>query len=214
MAQKAPEQTGKDHYHHGDLRAAAIGATLDIIREDGLDAVTMRNVAKRVGVTHGALYQHFRDKKLLLSVVSEQGYEKLATKMRAARRRAGPDPLAQIRSLAVAYVFFAADEPAHFRVMSEPELTCDADEYPPLWDAHNAVVDLIVQAVEAAQQRGKLRPGDSRDVAMTLWTFTHGYAETGRTRRGFFHEAAQPPKGKAAIKRHFLSVFEPLLAGL
>jgi len=201
-------------YHHGDLRSAAISAAADIINEGGLNAVSMRNVARRVGVTHSALYQHFADKRFLLSAVSEQGYRRLTMRMRAAQRRAGGDALAKIRSLAVAYVFFAADEPAHFRAMSEPELTCRADEYPPLWEVHDAAVGLIVLAVAAAQHSGKLLAGAPRDIAMTLWTFTHGYAETSRTRRGFFHELADAPRGKPAVRRHFLSVVEPLLDGL
>jgi len=214
VPRRVSRQTTRTAYHHGDLRSAAISGAVDIIKEEGLDAVSMRNVAGRAGVTHGALYQHFENKKFLLSAVSEQGYVRLATRMRAAQRRAGGEPLGGIRALAVAYVFFAADEPAHFRVMSELELTCAEDEYPPLWEAHNIVVGLIVQAVEAAQRSKTLRAANSRDVAMTLWAFTHGYAETSRTRRGFFHELADPPKGKPAIKRHFLSVLEPVLAGL
>ena len=206
--------TRSQRYHHGNLRAAAVAAAVEIIKDEGLDAVSMRNVAARAGVTHSALYQHFRDKRTLLSAVSEQGYRRLADRMRAARRRAGGDELAQIQALAVTYVFFAADEPAHFRIMNEPELTAGADEYPPLWEAHNAVVDLIFQAVEAAQLKAKLSSGDAGQMAMTLWTFTHGYAETSRTQRGFFHEQAEPPRGKPAIRRHFLAVFEPLLAGL
>jgi len=203
----------KRAYHHGDLRSAAVSAAADIIKEKGLDAVSMRKVAKRAGVTHGALYQHFDDKRFLLSAVSENGYQRLARGMRAAQRRAGGDALERIRSLAIAYIFFAANEPAHFRIMSEPELTCSVDEYPSLWESHDAVVGLLVQAVEAAQLGRTLRPGDPREIALTLWTFTHGYAETIRTGRGFYHDLADPPRGKPNIKRHFLGVFEPILAG-
>lgn len=204
----------KPAYHHGDLEAAAVDAAIEIIQAQGLDAVSMRQVAAKAGVTHGALYQHFDDKRKLLSVVSEEGYRRLEKKMAAARNKASTDPIAQIEALAVAYVFFAADDPAYFRIMSEPDLTCRANEYPPLWDAHNDVVALIVDAVAAAQSAKLLhKNAPARDIAMTLWTFTHGYAETGRTRRGFFHEHANPPKSKTAIKKHLLSVLRPLLAG-
>ena len=203
----------KASYHHGDLESAAVDAAIQIIQSDGLDAVSMRQVATRAGVTHGALYQHFEDKRKLLSVVSEEGYRRLGKKMAAAQKKAGSDSVEQIKALAVAYVFFAAEDPAYFRIMSEPDLTRRANEYGPLWEAHNAVVTLIVNAVSTAQSLNILGGTNARDVAMTFWTFTHGYAETYRTKRGCFHESANPPKSKAAIRKHFLSVLAPMLAG-
>ena len=213
---RVPDKTLKaSSYHHGDLSRAAIETAIDLIADRGIDAVSMRSVASRIGVTHGALYQHFDSKKKLLSIVSERAYNMLAKKMRSAAKSAGQEPIQRLQGLAAAYVLFAMDEPALFRVMGEPTLTCDASDYPPLWEAHDRVVELLIKVVSAAQAEGSLSQRiETSELAMTIWTFTHGYAETCRTGRGFFHNLASPKKTKPALRSHLTATLDNLLIGL
>jgi AcrR family transcriptional regulator len=97
-------------YHHGNLPQALVDAAVALIDEQGLDALTLRKVARRVGVTHAAPYRHFRDKQALLSAVAAHGYERLA----AALLRCKP-AAPTIHGAGV--LDFARAHPAQFRIM-------------------------------------------------------------------------------------------------
>lgn len=200
-------------YHHGDLKRSAREAAAAIIAEEGLEAVSMRRVAERAGATHSSIYQHFDEKKTLLSAVATEGFRDLAKKMQQAAR--GVDgALDRVRAMAAAYVHFAAERTAHFRVMSEPDVTHRSGADSELWAAHGVVLDLLCDAVAKAQDAGALRAGDSQALAISIWTFTHGYAEAVRTRRGFYHERLRPATSRRAIGAHFRATLDPLLTGL
>lgn len=102
-------------YHHGDLRAAAIAAGMQMLREgDGLD-LGLRALAREVGVSATALYRHFPDKESLLDALAAEGIRRLGTLQAAAWKQAGGGTEA-FRAIGVAYVRFAHDEPAVFRL--------------------------------------------------------------------------------------------------
>lgn len=104
-------------YHHGDLRAALLRAAVDALGESGPAAISVREVARRAGVSHTAVSYHFGDKAGLLTAVAVEGYELLASAMVTARQ--------QHRSfleIGVAYVQFAVAHPAYFDVMYQPHL--------------------------------------------------------------------------------------------
>src|ERR1700726_2167298 len=110
-------------YHHGDLRAACLRAAMELLEEDGAAGLSVRAVARRAGVSPGAPYRHYADRDALVSAVAAEGYRELAGYLSAAHPSPStPDDLAAV---AVAYVQFALDRPALFRVMfAEP---CDRD---------------------------------------------------------------------------------------
>lgn len=115
---------GRATYHHGDLRRALINAAVTIIADHGAEAFTLREAARRLGVNHRAAYRHFADKTSLLAAVGEQGFAALSE---AARTEIGAatDPQARLLAMARAYVAFADEHPAHFRVMFGPRLNED-----------------------------------------------------------------------------------------
>jgi len=104
-------------YHHGDLRAALLRAAVEAIGQAGPAAMSLREVARRAGVSHAAAAYHFGDKAGLLTAVAAQGYRMLTQELQNAR-----DSRRGFLEVGVAYVRFAVSHRAHFEVMYRPEL--------------------------------------------------------------------------------------------
>src|SRR3954469_25709719 len=117
MVTRAVRTVRKRAYHHGDLERALVDTAVRMIQEEGVDALTLRGVGSRVGVSRTALYRHFDDKQALLARVASEGFrrfhEALATAAaRAAARHADPMP-----AMAAAYAKFARSHPSHYQTM-------------------------------------------------------------------------------------------------
>ncbi len=104
-------------YHHGDLRRALLDAAVAAIIEAGPAAMSLRDLARRAGVSHAGPTHHFRDKPGLLTALATEGYDLLATALTAARAESG-----SALELGLAYVRFAGCHRAHFQVMFRPDL--------------------------------------------------------------------------------------------
>jgi AcrR family transcriptional regulator len=112
-------------YHHGDLSRALVEATLRLIEERGVEHVTLREVAKRVGVSPGAPFRHFAGKTALLTAVAEQAMARLRTEIDTALAETESrtdDPLARFRAFGVAYLRWARRNPTHFQIVSTRRL--------------------------------------------------------------------------------------------
>src|SRR5258705_12822442 len=110
-------------YPHGDLRTALVRAAMELLEESGQTALSLRAVARRVGVSPAAPYRHYADREALVAAVAAVGYRELAARLAAAH----PSPATpeEMISVAIAYVQFALERPALFRIMfTEP---CDRD---------------------------------------------------------------------------------------
>ncbi len=207
--EKTPARRAKPRgtYHHGDLRRAVLDAATALIRERGSEAFTLREAARLVGVDHAAVYRHFEDKRALLAVVAEEGFVAIAGRIRD--EMAGlPETsvLERLKALASAYVGFALDNPAHFRVMLGPRLNEDG-RFPSLESAIEGAVTLLLDEVRRGRRLGLLRDARTRDMAMTVWTAAHGYASLallGRIKHGDSVRAAA----------YLEVVVAPVLAGL
>ncbi len=119
---ETPTRNRTSPYHHGDLRAALVEAAVRTIEDVGPAAMSLREVARRAGVTHPAATYHFGDKAGLLTAVAAQGYRLLGDALRQAQERT-----ADFLEVGVAYVRFAVTHRAHFEVMYRPELYDTAD---------------------------------------------------------------------------------------
>jgi AcrR family transcriptional regulator len=115
-------------YHHGNLRPALIKAGLRALAEHGPDGFTLRDVARRAGVTPPAVYRHFEDKDQLLAAVAGECVELMLDSGEAAVAEASDNALARFRHAGIAYVQFAVSHPEHFRVLSLPDVR---DRLPP-----------------------------------------------------------------------------------
>ncbi len=161
----------KSAYHHGDLRSALVEAGLAILAEGGDPAsLTLRETARRAGVSAMAPYRHFADKDALLAAIAAIGFERLAEAQRAADD--APSPAAALRAQGVAYVAFALRNPALFRLMfgaAQPSMGHDA-----LATAAKSSFDLLVAGVASlAPDAGP--PGDM-DRVLAHWSLVHGLA--------------------------------------
>ncbi|MBU8894496.1 TetR/AcrR family transcriptional regulator [Corallococcus sp. H22C18031201] len=170
---QATERTEKSRYHHGDLRQALVDAAVALIAEEGFAALTLREVARRAGVTHAAPYRHFADKEALLEAVAAEGYRAMAREMRQRMERV-TGPLEQLITAGEAYVLFAVRHPPHFRVMFGPHFTRPHE--PVASEAGEDAFSLLVRCIEAGQAAGLLRAGDRLSLALTAWSQVHGLA--------------------------------------
>jgi AcrR family transcriptional regulator len=116
------KKTRKPSYHHGNLRSALLDAALELVRDAGLGAISLREVARRAGVSHAAPAHHFGDKAGLLTALATRGYELFGEALRAAAARAGDQPQRRLAWVGWAYVMFAAENRAYFEIMFRPEL--------------------------------------------------------------------------------------------
>ncbi|MBK7976355.1 MAG: TetR/AcrR family transcriptional regulator [Deltaproteobacteria bacterium] len=163
-------------YHHGDLPNALVAAALELVRAEGSEALTLRAVARRAGVSEAAPYRHFADKDALLAAVAEQGFVSLRREMDAASARSSDvDTLTRLRRLGAAYVRFAVEHGAHFRVMSGP-VVARRKQYPSLDRAANETFSRFVQALLDAQSDGFVAEGDIEELSLAAWAFVHGLA--------------------------------------
>lgn len=157
-------------YHHGDLRNALLAAGADAAREIGAEQLSLREVARRAGVSHAAAYNHFADKKDLLRGLAIRAFEDLAVEL----RRAGEHETGGLDDLAVAYLRFAMSRPAEFRFMFQRSL-CMPDGVPdPLEEASRAAEHALVEKIVRLQAGGRLRAGDPAAVALVVWSQVHG----------------------------------------
>jgi AcrR family transcriptional regulator len=161
------------NYHHGDLPAALIAAALEIVEESGVGALTLRGVARRVGVSHAAPAHHFRDRRALIAAVAAEGFrllhERISVETGASAGRAA------LHACGRAYIRFAVAHPARFRVMFSPELA-DKTDQPELAAAADATHGLLLAAVRDAQALHQVRGGDPESIAALAWATVHGYS--------------------------------------
>src|SRR5882757_11417219 len=113
-------------YHHGNLRPALVRAAVELLEESGETALSLRAVARRAGVSPAAPYRHYADREALVSAVAALGYRELAERLAAAHP--SPSTPEQLTSVAVAYVQFALERPALFRLMFGDSCDRDNDE--------------------------------------------------------------------------------------
>lgn len=162
--------TVKFPYHHGSLRAALMDATEDILSEKGVENFSLREAARRAGVSPAAPAHHFGDRRGLLTAVAARAFEELC---RTLAESAAGSPLAA-RVICEAYVRFAADRPARFQLMWRASLLDQTNRaYRDAADRAFAILDRAV----TGQERAIDLPGSPELVpSLTAWCLIHGFA--------------------------------------
>jgi AcrR family transcriptional regulator len=149
-------------YHHGDLRQALLDEAIEVIASSGVAALSLRDLARRAGVSHAAPTHHFGDKAGLLTVLATEGYTQLGDALLSAP----PTFLDQ----GVAYVRFALDHPAHFEVMFRPGLYHQHD--PSLTAAQSRTSKALYSGAATLPPTG----ADPRITGLAGWSMAHGLA--------------------------------------
>ncbi|MPY62063.1 TetR/AcrR family transcriptional regulator [Streptomyces spongiae] len=159
--------SSKTPYHHGDLRRAILRAALDVIAADGPSALSLRDLARRAGVSHAAPAHHFKDRTGLLTAIAAEGFELLAAAIREA---------SDLRDAGVRYVCFARKHPAHFQVMFTRELLREHDVE--LTTARALSASALQDAVSGAASRESATDTDPEDrlARIAAWSLAHGFA--------------------------------------
>jgi AcrR family transcriptional regulator len=162
-------------YHHGDLKAALVDAVEQVVRERGVGHVSLRAVARQVGVTHAASAHHFENKAGLLTAFATQGYVQLAGAVLAAIGEAQPvDGPAVLEAVGLGYVRFALANPGRFEVMFRLDVL-NADD-PDFVAASDSAYSLLVSTIARCQSEGFLGSNDPEVVAVSAWSMVHGLA--------------------------------------
>ncbi|WP_338046506.1 TetR/AcrR family transcriptional regulator [Polyangium spumosum] len=160
-------------YHHGDLPRALREGALALIEERGPMGFTLRELARRVGVSHAAPYRHFADKRALLTALSAEGAHRLADAVEAALAAAGPDLRARFLAGAHAYVRFAIDHPGYFQAM----FAADADPNDPAVVAgRERSVGLLYRYIAEAQAAGYFGEGEPLPCVISAFAMHQGLA--------------------------------------
>lgn len=161
-------------YHHGDLRAALMVQAEETLRESGVDGLSLRELARAVGVSHGAPRRHFDDRSALLDALAVDGWHRLGDALATAAKSDGR-PFADIlNDVAVAYVRFAIGNPALLDLMSASRHLADASDA--LRIARDASFVPVTELVELGQSTGELVAGDLIEVGTVLFAMLSGVA--------------------------------------
>ncbi len=161
------KDVGKKPYHHGDARASLLNAVEDIVREDGIETVTIRAAAKAIGVSHAAAFRHFADKQALLTAFATRCANQLAEYM-AREAKDAVDPRTAFYQVGLGYLRFALERPGAFQAVFRDALL-DTDD-PNYRAAMNRLESLLLGGRQRANKE-ELPP-----TALLAWGATHGLA--------------------------------------
>jgi AcrR family transcriptional regulator len=169
----------KPRYHHGDLRNALVEQAVKLVEEAGAESFSLREAARRVGVSANAAYRHFADKSDLLAAVAEVGFARMERRMlraiaAAARRPTAPaTAVERLKAAGRAYVEFAVEHPELLRVMSGSSGLAPREERGP---GRPAPLALLGKALDDLVSEGVLPAARRARAELKAWTAVHGFA--------------------------------------
>ena len=210
---RAPRRSSGDGYHHGALRASLLDAAEQVLREGGLEALSLRECARRVGVSHAAPAHHFGDARGLLSAFAAVGFERLAASMERYAEGAADAPWDRLRAVGRAYIDFALAHPQHFRLMFRRDLL--DSEQDDLAAAGRRAAGALREALRATGGNAGAAGGDDATRAILAWSAVHGFATLALEQQlgGDFGIARGDRAALAQAGDRMLGLLGPALAG-
>jgi AcrR family transcriptional regulator len=160
-------------YHHGNLRTALLEQAERTVRERGAQELSLRELAREIGVSHAAPRRHFPDRQALLDALAEAGFERLGAELGRAREAAGEDFEARLQAIAGAYVRFATRDAALLELMFAGK---HREQSGPLHDAADRAFAVMLDLIEQGQAEGALESGEPERVGLVLFATIHGIA--------------------------------------
>jgi AcrR family transcriptional regulator len=158
-------------YHHGDLPDALTNAAIKRIAAQGVEKLSLRAVARDIGVSQTAPYRHFKDKNHLLAAIAKQGFEMLTALKASSCSEMGT--LQEIINGGIQYVKFAIANPERYQLMFGSKLDNSCD-YEGLKEARAASFNVVIEQIERGKASGVLINEDSDILAKSCWTTAHG----------------------------------------
>jgi AcrR family transcriptional regulator len=187
-----------DKYHHGNLKSALLKAAFKLIEKIGVEGFTLREVARKAGVSHNAPYRHFPSKESLIAELATESFRQLAEILRAA---IDAEPSGRLHAAAIAYLRFAFKNPSRFHIMFHSAFEREA--YPDYVAAYKDLLNLLSGLIE--EHHDLSIPTDT--VGELVWASIHGIAELGLA--GRLRQGSQPELEQLAS-----AATSALLAGL
>ncbi|MET3839995.1 TetR/AcrR family transcriptional regulator [Bradyrhizobium sp. OAE829] len=163
-------------YHHGDLRRVLIDAALQLVGEGGPDAVSVREAARRAGVSPGAPFRHFPSRNALMNAVAVEAQRRFRAEIEAALAEApAGNPLGRFRCLGLAYLRWAMKNPTHFEIISSRRFF-DHDKAAGVSQDNAELIDLTERTLAEAFAEGQLCPADLKQVQIAGRALVYGFA--------------------------------------
>lgn len=164
-------------YHHGNLRSSLLRAAKDLLRDEGVEGLSLRLVARTAKVSHNAPYHHFPDKAALLAALAEEGFLELAQRIeeeQAKREKEGA--WGKLMGVGAGYVFFAIENTSLFQMMFQTQIT-QPDRHPALRAAEGRAFGTLLSAIADLQTADLLPKNRSHLTAAAFaWSTVHGLA--------------------------------------
>jgi AcrR family transcriptional regulator len=163
-------------YHHGDLRRVLIDAALQLVGEGGAEAVSVREAARRAGVSPGAPFRHFPSRDALMQAVAEEAQRRFRSEIEVAlAEMPSGDPLGRFRCLGLAYLRWAMRNPTHFEIISSRKFF-DHDVSAGVSRDNRELIALTERTLADAFAAGQLRSGDLKRVQIAGRALVYGFA--------------------------------------
>ncbi|MEU3392834.1 TetR/AcrR family transcriptional regulator [Streptomyces albidoflavus] len=168
-----PDTTERRPYHHGNLRADLLDAAERSLRAHGAEQLSLRDLARDVGVSHAAPRRHFADRRALLDALAESGFMRLGEELRAAVNEIDDeyDLPARLHAFASAYVRFATENAALTGLMNSSKHRPGATA---VAEAAAAAFGQISELIEDGQQRGELEGDDPEETGLVIYATVLG----------------------------------------
>lgn len=171
-----PKKARRAAYHHGDLRQKLLAVAEEIILENGVDGFTLREAARRAGVSPAAPAHHFKDARGLLTAVALLGFREFGEALASADKAGGSDPARRLHEQGFAYVRFALEHPARFQLMFRDEkLDVTNEEFVVVAKRSFEVLEGAIRAATGTPAQTALSE-ESYGFLLANWSIVHGFA--------------------------------------
>jgi AcrR family transcriptional regulator len=200
-----PKKTRRAAYHHGDLRQKLLAVAEEIILEHGVDGFTLREAARRAGVSPAAPAHHFKDARGLLTAVALLGFREFGEALAQADKAGGSDPARRLHEQGFAYVRFALEHPARFQLMFRDEkLDVMDEEFVAVARRSFDVLEGAIRAATGTPAQAALSQ-DGYGFLLANWSIVHGFAHLALGKQ------FRDEQGKAVAVETLLQALLPLM---
>lgn len=163
----------KQRYHHGDLRQALINAACEHLKREGVDTLSLRALAREIGVSQTAPYRHFETKNALFAAIACYGFELLTEKLVKVREKYRDDVVRALVEVGLTYVSWAVENPEKYQLLFDSSLV-DFNEYPEMQQRGGGCFEVVMSVVRQGVEEGEFVSAPIEQLAGNMWAGVHG----------------------------------------